>query len=137
MIKFLEVYEGSDSDMDVESTRYSHLNHKNGAWIGVDLDATLANYVGWVDEMHIGDPIPTMVNRVKIWISQGVDVRIFTARVCTEDVRRKQAIVNLIEDWCLKHIGTKLKVTNIKDYGMVELWDDRVIRVRPNTGIPY
>jgi len=123
-------------DNSVEQTRYSHINHKNGAWVGVDLDATLATYNVWVDEMHIGEPIPKMVDRVKIWVSEGVDVRIFTARVGILDPIRKQAIINLIEAWCLEHIGAKLQVTNEKDYGMVELWDDRVVRVRPNTGIP-
>lgn len=41
-----------------------------------------------------------------------------------------------IEQWCLKHIGVVLEVTNVKDFGMVELWDDRCVRVLKNTGQP-
>ncbi len=47
----------------------------NSTWIGVDLDGTLAEYNGWVSEEHIGHPIPAMAARVKLWISQGFDVR--------------------------------------------------------------
>ena len=49
-------------------------------WIGVDLDGTLAKYGSW-NGGQIGDPIPLMVERVKQWIAEGVEVRIFTARV--------------------------------------------------------
>ena len=48
-------------------------------WIGVDLDGTLAKYGIW--DGSIGEPIPLMVERVKIWIALGVEVKIFTARV--------------------------------------------------------
>lgn len=41
-----------------------------------------------------------------------------------------------IERWCLEHIGIVLPVTNVKDYGMIELWDDRAVQVIPNTGEP-
>ena len=50
-------------------------------WIGVDLDGTLAEYAGWVSEEHIGHPVPMMLERVKAWLAEGKDVRIFTARV--------------------------------------------------------
>ena len=39
-----------------------------------------------------------------------------------------------IEAWCLKHIGQIIPVTNVKDYGMEELWDDRAVQVEANTG---
>src|SRR5690349_18780615 len=52
-------------------------------WIGVDLDGTLAEYHGWKGVEHIGPPIPEMVARVKQWLAEGRDVRIFTAR-CSE-----------------------------------------------------
>jgi hypothetical protein len=105
-------------------------------WIGVDLDGTLARYDGWKGADHIGDPIPKMLARVKLWLEQGKEVRIFTARVGpagragipVEQVRES------IEQWCLQHIGVKLPVTNLKDFGMVQLWDDRAIQVVPNTG---
>lgn len=109
-------------------------------WIGVDLDGTLARYGGWQGELNIGEPIEPMVNRVKTWIAQGKDVRIFTARV-TEGIKNidgsdhnVEAVRNAIQLWCEKHIGKKLPVTNIKDYAMIELWDDRAIQVIANTG---
>jgi hypothetical protein len=39
-----------------------------------------------------------------------------------------------IGDWCEEHIGVRLPITCTKDYGMVELWDDRAVQVIPNTG---
>ena len=99
-------------------------------WIGVDLDGTLAEYGGWQGADHIGKPIPKMVERVKAWLTKGVEVRIFTARVAVP----APGIVRVIEDWCVEHIGVALAVTATKDYGMVELWDDRCVQVVPNTG---
>lgn len=102
-----------------------------GGWRGVDLDGTLAVYDGWQGPYHIGEPIPLMVERVKKWLAKGEWVKIFTARVCDGDPKTRLAI----EDWCEKHIGQRLEVTNMKDYGMIEIWDDRAVQVIPNTGI--
>jgi hypothetical protein len=102
-------------------------------WIGVDLDGTLARYDGWVDHMTIGEPIPRMVNRVKKWLAEGMDVRIFTARVVRAD-ELPTTPIEVIQDWTEKHIGARLPVTGSKDYGMIELWDDRAVTVIPNTG---
>lgn len=101
-------------------------------WIGVDLDGTLAEYHGWQGIEHIGKPVPAMVERVKNWLAEGREVRIFTARVFTGDL----LAIKAIEAWCQEHIGTVLKVTSVKDFGMIELWDDRAVRVVPNTGEP-
>lgn len=107
------------------------------SWIGVDLDGTVAEHKGWVDELHIGDPIPDMVARIRDWLSRGWTVKIFTARVCTNPGLRKlplETVRAAIEDWTEKHIGTRLEVTCEKDYALVELWDDRAVQVVPNTG---
>ena len=101
-------------------------------WIGVDLDGTLAHYEGWVGLGHIGEPIDPMVARVKKWLGEGTEVRIFTARAYRAD----DAEIAAIQDWVEKHIGYRLAVTCTKDYGMIELWDDRAIRVRTNHGEP-
>ena len=101
-------------------------------WIGVDLDGTLAKDNGW-NNGEIGEPVPLMVKRVKSWITEGVIVKIFTARVSIEEDR--DLVVEKIQDWTQKHIGERLEVTNQKDYSMVELWDDRAIQVIPNKGI--
>jgi hypothetical protein len=104
-------------------------------YIAVDLDGTLAKYDTWIDPLHVGEPIPLMVQRVKGWLSQGIEVRIFTARVGTQkDNRIIPDVIRVIEDWCEKHIGQKLPVTNLKDFGMIELWDDRAVGVDKNTG---
>lgn len=103
----------------------------NNGWIGVDLDGTLAEYDGWKGPDHIGAPVPLMVERVKKWLSDGIPVKIFTARVWGED---RDGVATIIQDWCEKHIGQRLEVTCTKDYGMLSLWDDRAIQVIPNTG---
>jgi len=104
-------------------------------WIGVDLDRTLAEYHHGMDPYTIGDPLPEMVNRVKSWIAEGKDVRVFTARVApAEDGRDFERVVAAIEVWCYINIGHVLPITCTKDHGMVELWDDRVVTVEANTG---
>ena len=100
----------------------------NGAgWIGVDLDGTVAVYPPDTRE-QIGSPIKAMVNRILLWIERGIEVRIFTARAHMPDQ------VALIKAWCMEHIGQELAVTNKKDFMMIELWDDRAVRVVANTG---
>lgn len=108
-------------------------------WIGVDLDGTLAHYDGWKGIEHIGEPVPAMLDRVKAWLREGRDVRIFTARVSDtgrRDMHARQARQH-IEAWCATHIGRVLPVTNVKDYAMIELWDDRAVQVEANTGLAY
>lgn len=103
-----------------------------GGWIGVDLDGTLAHYVGW-NGGEIGAPIPKMLARVKAWLEAGREVRIFTARVggdANDAVTQRE----LIAAWCVEHVGVELPITCRKDFAMVELWDDRCVQVIPNTG---
>ncbi len=101
-------------------------------WIGVDLDGTLAVYDSWVSPDHIGPPIPKMLARVKKWLEEGQEVRIFTARVSIPEEAAEAQIA--ISDWCSKHLGRRLTVTCKKDYEMLELWDDRCVQVEQNTG---
>jgi hypothetical protein len=117
-------------------------------WIGVDLDGTLAEFHGWINMEHIGDPVPEMVERVRTWLDQGVDVRIFTARVDSGAIalslgnetggllNHVERVRNVIQDWTEKHLGLRLPVTNVKDFKMIELWDDRAVRVVLNKGCP-
>lgn len=132
-------------------------------WIGVDLDGTLAEYTGWVSAEHIGLPVPLMVKRVQDWLTAGYDVRVFTARVWpivgvisnaedldavwtlpagtgnpARDLQRvceAQQAAQAILTWCEKYVGAVLPITCTKDYGMVELWDDRAVRIERNTGL--
>lgn len=114
-------------------------------WIGVDFDGTLAEYSGWKGPDHLGRPIPLMVERVKGWLAEGKEVRIFTARVAATGERSGESGLldteefaqiqeRMIQNWCEDHVGQRLRVTATKDYGMVELWDDRCVRVQMNTG---
>lgn len=117
-------------------------------WIGVDLDGTLAHYTDWVAVDSIGAPIPAMVQRVKAWRKEGMDVRIFTARISRKFMpivilpelnKAEQEYViakKAIEHWCLRHLGEILPITCIKDFEMLELWDDRAVQVISNTGNP-
>ncbi len=105
-------------------------------WIGVDLDGTLAEHREWRGPTHIGAPIPKMVARVKQWLADGEDVRIFTARVGGHQTAAEVAIAQeAIRRWCHDHIGQVLPITAEKDYDMVALWDDLAVQVVPNTGI--
>lgn len=99
-------------------------------WIGVDLDGTLAEYTEFKGAENIGKPIPKMVDRVKQWVKAGKRVKIMTARADTDN----QNDIAVIEKWCVDNIGVKLPVTCKKDKYMIELWDDRVVRVKKNTG---
>lgn len=106
----------------------------NKGWIGVDLDGTLAEYHsgGKYDATVIGKPIPAMVNRVKAALRQGYNVTVLTARMVGYGGESK--VAEAIRQWTLKHIGTALEATCIKDPGMIELWDDRAVGVESNTG---
>lgn len=108
------------------------MSSSNEGWIAVDLDGTLAYYVSgqWP---KIGAPIMPMVERIKRWLAEGKEVRIMTARVGPPfDEERSQR--KAIRDWCFKHIGQELEVTCMKDFDMIEQWDDRAVQVIPNTG---
>ena len=95
-------------------------------WYGVDLDGTLAEHHSYKGHDHIGAPIKLMVDRVKKWLKEGRDVRIFTAR----DAKSYPAI----RKFCMENFGKTLKITNVKDRFMIELWDDRAVQVEHNTG---
>lgn len=107
---------------------------KDASWVGVDLDATLAEYTGWNGPLHIGKPIPKMVERIKAILATGQNVKVFTARMSEPDEDVRKAIAEAIGDWTEEHIGKRLEVTNVKTYDMIECYDDRIKQVVPNTG---
>lgn len=97
-------------------------------WYGVDLDGTLAHYDGWKGHEHIGEPIPAMLEHVRAMIAEGKVVKIFTARAHIPER------VAPIHAWLEKHGIPGLEVTNVKDMGMICLWDDRCVQVVTNSG---
>jgi hypothetical protein len=125
-------------------------NIEDKAWIGVDLDGTLAFYDGWTKWNQFGPPIGPMVMRVRGWIAAGRQVRILTARVTIFNPKTDRLQLNVchksgekfsnrdmitaIQDYCEEHVGKRLFVTCCKDLWMTELWDDRAVQVIPNTG---
>lgn len=115
----------------IESSMNDHKEEPADSWIGVDLDGTLAkHYTGPFEETKIGAPVEKMVNRVKEWLDDGKTVKILTARAATmTDAARKA-----VEAWCKEHIGQVLEITAMKDPGMTELWDDRAISIKADTG---
>lgn len=66
------------------------------------------------------------------WLADGHEVRVFTARVA--DPEHHVAARKAIAEWTLEYLGRALEATCAKDYGMVELWDDRAVQVEMNTG---
>jgi hypothetical protein len=110
----------------------------NNGWVAIDLDGTLACYDGFKGPGIIGEPIPRMVRRVKQFLAEGQEVRIFTARVYSDGTPARTAEARIayeaILTWTEKNIGVPLKATCTKDYGMWVLYDDRAKQVVPNTG---
>lgn len=104
-------------------------------WIGVDFDGTLARTMDWKshNDGRVGEPIWPMVERVRQWLSEGKEVRIFTARV-GEGADPKH--LHAIDRFCAEFFGQVLPVTAAKDFHMIELWDDRAVQVELNTGEP-
>lgn len=107
------------------------------AWIGVDLDATLAKYIHGQLAI-IGEPIKLMQARVLKWLADGQEVRIMTARASLKSYGGNQEMMDeqleMIREWCKLHLGQELPITAEKDFEMIELWDDRAIQIIPNTG---
>ena len=105
-------------------------------WYGVDLDATLAEHVPCKFHRRIkaiGKPIPRMVERIQGLLNEGKNVKIFTARAVHGVPEKKR-----IQLWLMERANLPpLEVTNVKDPGLVELYDDRAVQVEPNTGKTY
>lgn len=112
----------------------------NKRWIAVDFDGTLAKFgCDWQQDYRAtGDPVPAMVERVKQWLADGEDVRIFTARMdCYHPTFKgldTYRVKEPIEAWCLQHLGRVLPITNVKDYFCKAIYDDRAIQVEHDTG---
>ena len=137
---FLHVSSMSDSNSEISSPA-GHLIPPPfpRGWVGVDLDGTLAEFdfdYGTVNLLKIGEPIAGMVDFVQRLLSQGVEVRIFTARVAPHPDRDIDKITMIIRDWCDKHLGRRLPVTCSKDPDCAAIYDDIAFRVLRNGGAP-
>ncbi len=97
-------------------------------WIGVDLDGTLAHYDERSSIEEVGTAIPDMLALVKKMINNNIRVKIFTARATDPEQ------LPLIRKWLKANGLPELEITNIKDYYMLKLYDDRCVQVERNTG---
>ncbi len=97
-------------------------------WIGVDLDGTLAHYDSNTPLDRVGEAVPVMLELVKKMIRNEVRVKIFTARATDPEQ------LPIIRKWLTVNGLPELEITNIKDYYMLRLYDDRCIQVEKNTG---
>ena len=92
------------------------------------MDGTLAHHEpGAFDDNHVGKPLAPMVKKVREWLAEGKDVRIFTARKPHPAIRR----------FCKENFGKVLPITNKKDPGMTALYDDRAVSVKRNEGLVF
>ena len=130
-------------------------------WYGFDLDGTLAVYDGWRGIDHIGAPVAPMVALIQnlYFLPPGRRVKILTARVaprpnvetlpnpylenhwCIEEpderpwtMKSTWTALEFIQDWCWRVLGFVPEITHEKDHLMLNLFDDRVVQVEPNTG---
>jgi hypothetical protein len=97
-------------------------------WTGVDLDGTLAYLDRNSAYDEVGEPVPAMMALVRKMINNGIRIKIFTARA--EDPEQ----FPIIRKWLKDNNLPELEITNVKDYNMQRLYDDRCIQVERNTG---
>ncbi|MBU1195129.1 MAG: hypothetical protein KKE62_04695 [Proteobacteria bacterium] len=97
-------------------------------WVGVDLDGTLAYWDSSSSIEQIGEAVPAMLALVKKMIHNNMRVKIFTARANDPEQ------LGLIREWLKANGLPELEITNVKDYYMQRLYDDRCIQVERNTG---
>lgn len=97
--------------------------------IAVDLDGTLAFQLpGKFNPKVIGKPITAMRDRVRRWLADGEQVKIFTARAA--DPKN----IKYVREWLAKHGFPGLEITNRKTPDITELWDDRAVGIVRNKG---
>lgn len=144
----------SNNGTNFAATKFSPRDPRADArgWIGFDLDGTLAYHdpdSGFKKE--VGPPVGadndgiSLLDRVRVLISQGREVKIFTARIWplgtleelnpknSARVREASEQLRLIRKFCLQNLGQILEVTCIKDPTMYKIVDDRAVTVERNT----
>lgn len=107
--------------------------------IALDLDGTLAEYHG--DISIVGKPIPLMLHKLRIWLSKGYKVTIFTARVSSGDIHHTpehiQAQREMISQWLVDNGLPALDITSDKLPTFSHIVDDRAYHAIKNNGIIY
>lgn len=105
-------------------------------WLAVDIDGTLAEYLGWTGEHTIGSVIPAIADRVKQRYAEGWKIAIFTANLdCDQD--EAAVVVSNIWEWLSQNSLAQYisEITCIKKKCFTEFWDDRAKAVEKNHGV--
>ena len=79
-----------------------------------------------------------MKKRILNYIAEGMDVKIFTARVgqpCQKTNRSIEQITTLIQDWLEENGMPRLDVTCKKTRECIRIYDDKAVQVIPNMDI--
>ena len=105
---------------------YISLHHQG--WIGVELDGTLAHHTDGSPADEIGEPVRTMMSRVKQWAMVEMKLKLFTARA------NDPAQVEQLRAWLDSHGLVDMGITAEKDFQMSQFWDSRAVHVPTNTG---
>ncbi len=73
--------------------------------VALDFDGVLANYQGWVDGLHIGDPNPEAVKLAHMLRDADIKVLVFTCRTnkAFEDEYDYDKVAQNIRDWLKRH----------------------------------
>lgn len=102
--------------------------------IALDFDKTLAYHESSWGISRVGEPIPSMLKKVKEWVAKGYKITIFTARL-SHDLVQSKAQERLIKDFLAKNDLPDFDVTSTKKPYFSHIIDDRAYHVFPNTGI--
>ena len=119
---------GAESRWDESVTADGEKKRLPRVWTGVDLDGTLAYHDPSASLDTVGEPVPAMLSLVKKMVNNGIRVKIFTARASDPEQ------LPIIRRWLKENGLPELEITNVKDYSMLRLYDDRCIQVEHNTG---
>ncbi len=104
---------------------------KDNGYHGIDLDKSLAYHESKWGVSKIGNFFPEMVKRIKSLMASGKQIKIFTARAAHGPEQ-----VKMVQDALEKEGLPRFEVVNLKDRNLRCLFDDRAVRMIPNTGIP-
>lgn len=122
--------------------------NKDLGWIGFDLDGTLVAHGSNDDVINHrinGEPIAEIVQLIHKHKAEGLEIKIFTARVslgCGYDMSNapinrivfaKQAR-EAIQAYCLIYFGEIFDITCEKDFNCVRIYDDRARHILCDTG---
>ena len=94
-------------------------------WIGFDFDGTLVGPPS--NGRTHGDDIESMVSLLKLFISNGITVKIFSARAGNPYSRQ------IVQNWLDSRGLPNVPITDTKDFNLALIIDDLAITVKNGT----